>query len=73
MLSQIPYLDEWSALEEAYSSSLLELTQGLQNISSRLPLNGNVKVRYPANPVLYPSLNSSYFSLIIYGWFNRLM
>ncbi|KNA23904.1 hypothetical protein SOVF_019480 [Spinacia oleracea] len=42
--TQIPYLDEWSALEEAYSSSLLELTQGLQNISSRLPLNGNVKV-----------------------------
>ncbi|XP_021730113.1 protein ENDOSPERM DEFECTIVE 1-like [Chenopodium quinoa] len=42
--TQVPVLDEWSALEEAYSSSLLELTQGLQNISSRLPLNGNVKV-----------------------------
>lgn len=42
--TQIPYLDEWSALEEAYSTALLELTQGLQNISSRLPLTGNVKV-----------------------------
>lgn len=41
---QMPCLDEWSTLEEAYSSSLLELTQGLQNISSRLPLMGNVKV-----------------------------
>ncbi|KAL2920633.1 Protein ENDOSPERM DEFECTIVE 1 [Bienertia sinuspersici] len=41
--NQMPCLDEWSDLEEAYSSSLLELTQGLQNISSRLPLMGNVK------------------------------
>ncbi|CAO2838879.1 unnamed protein product [Amaranthus hypochondriacus] len=41
--AQMPCLDEWSSLEEAYSSSLLELTQGLQNISSRLPLIGNVK------------------------------
>ncbi|XP_010693533.2 protein ENDOSPERM DEFECTIVE 1 [Beta vulgaris subsp. vulgaris] len=42
--AQMPSLDEWSALEEDYTTSLLELTQGLQIISSRLPLNGNVKI-----------------------------
>ncbi|KAL9237290.1 hypothetical protein vseg_011858 [Gypsophila vaccaria] len=40
---QMPYLDEWSALDESYSSSLLELSNGLMNVLSQLPLDGNVR------------------------------
>ncbi|KAK9665532.1 hypothetical protein RND81_14G118400 [Saponaria officinalis] len=40
---QMPYLDEWSALDNSYSSSLLELSNGLMNVLSQLPLDGNVR------------------------------
>ncbi|CAI9118483.1 OLC1v1020062C2 [Oldenlandia corymbosa var. corymbosa] len=42
--SQMPYLDEWSAMEEDYSSSLLGVIEALQNLSLRLPVSGGVKV-----------------------------
>ncbi|GMG99893.1 hypothetical protein Nepgr_001733 [Nepenthes gracilis] len=41
--AQLPYLDEWSALEGDYSSSLLETTKSLLNVSSQLPTVDNVK------------------------------
>lgn len=40
---QIPYLDEWSTLEEEYSVSLTEATEALLNASVQLPVGGNVK------------------------------
>ncbi|KAF8398629.1 hypothetical protein HHK36_017560 [Tetracentron sinense] len=40
---QMPYLDEWSALEEDYSSSLSGATKALQDASLRLPVVGNVR------------------------------
>ncbi|KAL1811085.1 hypothetical protein DCAR_0623203 [Daucus carota subsp. sativus] len=41
--NQIPYLDEWSALEEEHSSSLSGTSQALINSVVRLPLGGNVQ------------------------------
>ncbi|XP_041028791.1 LOW QUALITY PROTEIN: protein ENDOSPERM DEFECTIVE 1-like [Juglans microcarpa x Juglans regia] len=41
--TQIPYLEEWSALEEDYSISLQEAIQALLNASIQLPI-GNVTV-----------------------------
>lgn len=40
---QMPSLDEWSTLEAEYSSSLQELIQGLLDVSSQLPLVGNIR------------------------------
>ncbi|KAL0012022.1 hypothetical protein SO802_007130 [Lithocarpus litseifolius] len=40
--AQIPYLEEWSALEEDYSVSLSEAIQALLNASLQLPI-GNVR------------------------------
>ncbi|CAL0309164.1 unnamed protein product [Lupinus luteus] len=42
--AQIPYLDEWSALEEDYSVSIAETIQGLMNALVQLPTGGNVRV-----------------------------
>ncbi|XLU52828.1 hypothetical protein S245_047476 [Arachis hypogaea] len=42
--AQIPYLDEWSALEEEYSLSISEAIQALLNATVQLPLGGNVRV-----------------------------
>ncbi|KAK7246064.1 hypothetical protein RIF29_40922 [Crotalaria pallida] len=42
--AQIPYLDEWSALEEDYSVSIAETIQALLNASVQLPTGGNVRV-----------------------------
>ncbi|XP_061354206.1 protein ENDOSPERM DEFECTIVE 1-like [Gastrolobium bilobum] len=42
--AQIPYLDEWSALEEDYSVSITEAIQALLNASVQLPIGGNVRV-----------------------------
>lgn len=42
----MPYLNEWAALEENYSTSLSGVINALCNLSLRLPVNGGVKVRY---------------------------
>lgn len=42
--AQIPYLDEWSAMEEDYSVSITEAIQALLNASAQLPTVGNVRV-----------------------------
>ncbi|PON57696.1 QWRF family [Parasponia andersonii] len=42
--SQVPYLDQWSALEGDYSVSLAESIQALLNASTQLPLGTNVRV-----------------------------
>ncbi|KAK7331207.1 hypothetical protein VNO77_25425 [Canavalia gladiata] len=42
--AQIPYLDEWSTMEEEYSVSITEATQALLNASVQLPIGGNVRV-----------------------------
>ncbi|XP_019424791.1 PREDICTED: protein ENDOSPERM DEFECTIVE 1-like isoform X2 [Lupinus angustifolius] len=42
--AQIPYLDEWSALEEDYSVSITETIQGLMNALVQLPTGGKVRV-----------------------------
>ncbi|KAK4270593.1 hypothetical protein QN277_019381 [Acacia crassicarpa] len=42
--AQIPYVEEWSNLEEEYSVSLTETTEALLNASVQLPVGGNVKV-----------------------------
>ncbi|MED6160057.1 hypothetical protein PIB30_047857 [Stylosanthes scabra] len=42
--AQIPYLDEWSALEEEYSHSISEAIQALLNASVQIPLGGTVRV-----------------------------
>ncbi|KAF7801293.1 protein ENDOSPERM DEFECTIVE 1-like [Senna tora] len=42
--AQIPYLDEWSTLEEDYSVSLTEIVEALLNASVQLPVGGNVRV-----------------------------
>ncbi|CAJ2658106.1 protein ENDOSPERM DEFECTIVE 1-like [Trifolium pratense] len=42
--AQIPYLDEWSAMEEDYSVSITEAIQALLNASMQLPTGGNVRV-----------------------------
>ncbi|KAJ7946490.1 QWRF motif-containing protein 2-like [Quillaja saponaria] len=41
--AQIPYLDEWSALEEDYSVILTEVIEALLNASLQLPISGNIK------------------------------
>ncbi|GAB2277212.1 hypothetical protein Dimus_011919 [Dionaea muscipula] len=41
--AQMPYLDEWSVLEGDHSSSLLGTIEALSNVSSQLPMDGNVK------------------------------
>ncbi|KAF3451932.1 hypothetical protein FNV43_RR08028 [Rhamnella rubrinervis] len=41
--AQIPYLEEWSAVEDDYSTSLAEAVQALSNASLRFPIGGNVK------------------------------
>ncbi|XP_065855229.1 protein ENDOSPERM DEFECTIVE 1-like [Euphorbia lathyris] len=40
---QMPYLEEWSSLEEDYSACLLEAIQALSNVSLRLPISGNIR------------------------------
>ncbi|OIW13890.1 hypothetical protein TanjilG_31779 [Lupinus angustifolius] len=42
--AQIPYLDEWSALEEDYSVSITEAIQALLNASVQLPTEENVRI-----------------------------
>ncbi|XP_074319659.1 protein ENDOSPERM DEFECTIVE 1-like [Silene latifolia] len=42
--AQLPNLEGWASIEESYSSSLLELSNGLLNVLSQLPLVGNVRV-----------------------------
>ncbi|KAJ7967895.1 QWRF motif-containing protein 2-like [Quillaja saponaria] len=42
--AQIPYLDQWSALEGDYSVSLTEVIGALLNASLQLPVSGNIKV-----------------------------
>ncbi|XP_057430686.1 protein ENDOSPERM DEFECTIVE 1-like [Lotus japonicus] len=42
--AQMPYLEEWSSMEEDYSVSLTEATQALVNASVQLPVGGNVRV-----------------------------
>lgn len=41
--THMPYLDEWSALEEEYSTSLSATTHALSNSLVRLPVGGNVQ------------------------------
>ncbi|XP_021294641.1 protein ENDOSPERM DEFECTIVE 1-like [Herrania umbratica] len=41
--AQMPYLEEWSALQGDYLNSLSEAIQSLLNTSLRLPISGNVK------------------------------
>ncbi|KAL4585315.1 hypothetical protein LXL04_009933 [Taraxacum kok-saghyz] len=42
--AQMPYLDEWSGLEEDYTCSLSGATKALTNSLLRLPVTGNVQV-----------------------------
>ncbi|XP_060972369.1 protein ENDOSPERM DEFECTIVE 1 [Cannabis sativa] len=42
--AQVPYLNQWSALEEDYSISVAESIQALVNASIQLPLGANVRV-----------------------------
>ncbi|KAE9599152.1 hypothetical protein Lal_00044100 [Lupinus albus] len=42
--AQIPYLDEWSDLEEDYSVFITETIQALLNASAQLPTGENVRV-----------------------------
>ncbi|XP_076912927.1 protein ENDOSPERM DEFECTIVE 1-like [Bidens hawaiensis] len=42
--SQMPYLDDWSALEDDYTNSLSGVTTALTNSLLRLPISGNVQV-----------------------------
>ncbi|XP_015578480.1 protein ENDOSPERM DEFECTIVE 1 isoform X1 [Ricinus communis] len=41
--AQMPYLEEWSTLEEDYSVSLTEAIQAFMNVSLRLPISGNFR------------------------------
>ncbi|CAI9773197.1 unnamed protein product [Fraxinus pennsylvanica] len=43
--AQVPYLDEWSALEEDYSTSLSGISNALLNSSLRVPVSGEVQVK----------------------------
>lgn len=47
----MPYLYEWSALEEDYTHSLSGTTSALTNSLLRLPVSGNVQV--PPCPGLF--------------------
>ncbi|CAH8392112.1 unnamed protein product [Eruca vesicaria subsp. sativa] len=42
--SQIPYLEQWTELEDEYSTSLTETSDALRNASLRLPLDSDIKV-----------------------------
>ncbi|XP_042512372.1 QWRF motif-containing protein 6-like isoform X2 [Macadamia integrifolia] len=44
--AQMPYLEEWSAIEENYSTSLSGAIKALQDTLLRLPINGNVRVDF---------------------------
>ncbi|KAF3576269.1 hypothetical protein DY000_02035965 [Brassica cretica] len=41
---QMPLLEQWTTLEEEYSTSLSETTEALLNASLRLPLDADIKV-----------------------------
>ncbi|CAK9177173.1 unnamed protein product [Ilex paraguariensis] len=41
--AHIPYLDQWSAFEEEYSTSLSGASSALLNFSLQLPVSGNVR------------------------------
>jgi len=43
---QVPYLDQWTDIEGEHSSCLGGVTTALHNASLRLPVIGNVKVRF---------------------------
>lgn len=49
----MPYLNEWSALEGDYSSSLSGVIKALEDASLRLPINGNVRVRYLSSYIFF--------------------
>ncbi|KAF8101277.1 hypothetical protein N665_0208s0061 [Sinapis alba] len=42
--SQIPYLEQWTTLEDDYSTSITETSDALLNASLRLPLDADIKV-----------------------------
>lgn len=42
----MPYLEEWSTLEDDYSSSMSGATNALLSSSIRLPVSGEVRVRF---------------------------
>ncbi|XP_077236589.1 uncharacterized protein LOC143878171 isoform X2 [Tasmannia lanceolata] len=42
--AQMPYLEQWDALEGEYSSSLLGAIKALQDASLRLPVTGNIDI-----------------------------
>ncbi|KAF3582132.1 hypothetical protein DY000_02028663 [Brassica cretica] len=42
--SQIPYLEQWTTIEDEYSTSLSETSEALRNASLRLPLDADIKV-----------------------------
>ncbi|KAG2332145.1 hypothetical protein Bca52824_003325 [Brassica carinata] len=44
MESQIPYLEQWTNIEEEYSISVSETSEALLNASLRLPLDADIKV-----------------------------
>ncbi|XP_075499515.1 protein ENDOSPERM DEFECTIVE 1-like [Primulina tabacum] len=41
--AQMPYLDEWSTMEEDYTASLSGITDALLSSSARLPVSGEVR------------------------------
>ncbi|KAJ0258513.1 Protein ENDOSPERM DEFECTIVE 1 [Hirschfeldia incana] len=41
--SQIPYLEQWTTIEDEYSTSLSETSDALRNASLRLPLDADIK------------------------------
>lgn len=41
---QIPYLEQWTTIEDEYSTSLSETSEALRNASLRLPLDADIKV-----------------------------
>lgn len=60
----MPYLEEWSALEEDYSSSLSGATNALLSSSVRLPVSGEVRVRF-CLPTICSGLIDSCISVIL--------
>ena len=48
---QVPYLDQWTDIEGEHSSCLGGVTTALHNASLRLPVIGDVKVKFPFNSV----------------------
>lgn len=43
-LFQTPCLEQWSAIEEEYSTSVSQTIQAFSNASLRLPLDGDIMV-----------------------------